>query len=67
MGCRLDGKATVTTIYGLRRPLRAGAGEEDPELRVFGSEEKPERIIAFYTQKILDYCDFGIIAIGAKK
>jgi hypothetical protein len=37
MGYRLGVKATVTTIYGLRRPLRADASEEDPELGFFGS------------------------------
>lgn len=37
MGCRLDVKATMTTIYGLRRPLRAGASEGDPELPFSGS------------------------------
>lgn len=40
MGYRLGVKATVTTIYGLRRPLRADASEEDPEPGVFGSQKK---------------------------
>lgn len=40
MVCRLDGKATATTIYGLRRPLRAGGEEEDPEPGVFGSDHE---------------------------
>ena len=40
MGCHLGGKATVTTIYGLGRPLRAGASEGDPEPGVFGSDRK---------------------------
>lgn len=31
MGCRLGWKATMTTIYGLRGPLRAGGVVEDPE------------------------------------
>lgn len=40
MGCRPDWKATKTTIYGLQRPLRAGADEEDPGPGVFGSERR---------------------------
>ncbi len=40
MGCLPDGKATVTTIYGLRRPLLAGGKEEDPEPGVFGSARR---------------------------
>lgn len=43
MGCRLDGKATVTTIYGLRRPLRAGGREEDPEQPEIGSARREIR------------------------
>lgn len=38
MGCCLDGKATVTTIYGLRGPLRAGVRKADPEHAFFGSQ-----------------------------
>ena len=45
MGYRLGVKATVTTIYGLRRPLRADASEEDPEPGVFGSQKEGEQKI----------------------
>ena len=40
MGCHPDGKAKDTTRYGLRRALRAGASEEDPELPFFGSDRE---------------------------
>lgn len=40
MGFHNDWKATVTTIYGLRRPPRAGGVKEDPELPFFGSQRK---------------------------
>lgn len=46
MGFLLNGKATVTTIYGLRWRLRAGASEEDPELTFFGSKEERRGICA---------------------
>lgn len=45
MGCRLDGKATVTTIYGLRRPQRAGCSKEDPTLPFFGSDRKKRETV----------------------
>ena len=45
MGCRPDGKATVTTRYGLRRPLRDGAFQADPEPGVFGSQKEGEQKI----------------------
>lgn len=45
MGYRLGVKATVTTIYGLRRPLRADASEGDPEPGVFGSQKEGEQKI----------------------
>lgn len=62
MGCRLGGKATVTTRYGLRRPLRAGASEEDPEPGVFGSARRRKDIIAGESQKSRNYCVQWIIA-----
>lgn len=62
MGCNPDSKATVTTRYGLRGPLRGGGNEEDPELGVFGSSGEKRRIISGRIQKMLDCCDMGIIA-----
>lgn len=52
----LDGKATVTTIYGLRRPRRAGVGQEDPELGVFGSQESKVEIVVLIAHKVEDCC-----------
>lgn len=46
MGCHPDGKATVTTRYGLRGPLRAGGRGEDPEPGVFGSHAGKKAISA---------------------
>lgn len=46
MGCHLAGKPTVTTRYGLRRPLRDEGIPEDPEHTFFGSQEWKREIIA---------------------
>lgn len=43
MGFHPDGKAKDTTRYGLRRALRAGASEEDPELPFSDFSEKREK------------------------
>lgn len=56
MGCLIDGKATVITIYGLRRPRRAGASEEDPEPPEIGSQVKKKVIDADSALISDDYC-----------
>lgn len=38
--------ADHTATSCVRRPLRAGAGEEDPELTFFGSQKRGRRICA---------------------
>ncbi len=43
MGCHLAGKATLTTIYGLRRPLHTGGDKEDPEPPETGSARQKKR------------------------
>ncbi|KLP69222.1 hypothetical protein [Enterobacter hormaechei] len=57
----------MNTGYGLRGPLRAGAGEEDPGPGVFGSQERERKIIALKAQKMKDCCYAWIIAFGAKE
>lgn len=46
----LAGKAINTTKYGLRRSVRIGEAEEDPELSFFGSyrEKRDEGICKAY-------------------
>lgn len=62
---RIAGKVTVTTIYGLRRPLRAGAFPADPELKVFGSQEEKRETDAekgtngVRLLRLGDYCCLG--------